>query len=123
LDTGVFAWQIKLQLTGTAIVKQWVETAAHGSAEQLNLLGVPIRSRAFVFGDDMSMIVRTTKLQSPLARQHIAPLHHWVCATFAAGMVLLTHVVISAKQHGRSDVQESLGKKVNESYSHLEGSD
>jgi hypothetical protein len=93
-------WYSKRQAT--------VETATYGSElvagrtaiEQvmdirytLRMMGVPIEGRTFVFGDNMSMIVSTSKPQSVLTKRHNALSYHRVREAVAAGIIWLNHVI------------------------------
>ena len=88
-----------------------VETATYGSefnaaracVEQimdmrttLRYLGVPIRDRSYVFGDNESMINSATQIHSRLHKRHTMLSYHRVREAIAAGIVHLTHVPGSA---------------------------
>ena len=88
-----------------------VETATYGSefnaaracVEQimdirmtLRYLGVPIRDRSYVFGDNESMINSATQIHSKLHKRHTMLSYHRVREAVAAGIVHITHVPGSA---------------------------
>jgi len=88
-----------------------VETATYGSefnaaracVEQimdirttLRYLGVPIRDRSYVFGDNESVINSATQIHSKLHKRHTMLSYHRVREAVAAGIVHMTHVPGSA---------------------------
>ena len=88
-----------------------VETATYGSefnaaracVEQimdlrmtLRYLGVPIRDRSYVFGDNESVINSATQIHSKLHKRHTMLSYHRVREAIAAGIVHMTHVPGSA---------------------------
>jgi hypothetical protein len=88
-----------------------VETATYGSefnaaracVEQimdirmtLRYLGVPIRDRSYVFGDNKSMINSATQIHSKLHKRHTMLSYDRVREAGAAGIVHITHVPGSA---------------------------
>ncbi len=58
----------------------------------LHYLGVPIYDKAFLYGDNESMVKSCTISQSRLHKRHLMLSHHFVCFAIAAGCVVLAHV-------------------------------
>ena len=93
---------IILQLTGTQRNKQTVETATYGSefvaaktaTEQimdirytLRYLGVPIRSKSYMFGDNRSVVTSATLPHSTLSKRHNILAFHQVREAIAARII------------------------------------
>jgi hypothetical protein len=62
----------------------------------LRYLGVPIRDRSYVFGDNESMINSATQIHSKLHKRHTMLSYHRVREAVAAGIVHMAHVPGSA---------------------------
>jgi hypothetical protein len=81
----------------------------------LRYLGVPIREKSYVFGDNESVIKSTTQVYSKLHKRHNMLSFHFVREAIAAGFVHFTHIpgVINpadllSKHWGYSDVWTTL---------------
>lgn len=99
LNKTLIAWFSKRQAT--------VETATYGSefvaARQatdqiidlrytLRYFGVPIRTHAYMFGDNQSVITSSTIPHSALNKRHVALSYHRVREAIAAKILVFTHV-------------------------------
>ena len=87
-------WYSKKQAT--------VETATYGSEfvaartcveqiidlrQTLRYLGVPIREKSYMFGDNKSVVDSSTHVHSKLHKRHTILSFHRVCAAIASGMM------------------------------------
>ena len=57
----------------------------------LRYLGVPIQGKAYVWGDNQSMVTSSTVPHSRLTKRHLALSYHRVRAAIAAGVMSLYH--------------------------------
>ena len=77
----------------------------------LRYLGVPIRNKSYVFGDNESVVKSGTQVHAKLHKRHNMLLFHFVREAIAAGYVAFTHIPgsinpadILSKHWGHSDV-------------------
>lgn len=73
--------------------------AAHIATEQiidlrltLMYLGVPLKNKVYVFGDNKSVVTSSTLPQSKLSKRHIALAYHRVREAVASKMLSFTHL-------------------------------
>jgi hypothetical protein len=59
---------------------------------KLRMLGVPIRQRSMMYGDNMSVVLNTTLPSSALKKKHNAIAYHRVREAVAAGIVEFEHI-------------------------------
>ena len=107
-----------------------VETATYGSeflaartcVEQiidlrntLRYLGVPVRSKSYMFGDNESVVDSSNRLHAKLHKRHNALSFHRVREAIASGFVTFTHLPgsenpadILSKHWGYSDIWSTL---------------
>jgi hypothetical protein len=89
-----FEWYSKRQATVETATYGSEFVAAHIAVEQiidirttLRFLGVPIRGKLVLFGDNQSVIISSTEPQSPINKRHNALSYHRVREAIAAGIV------------------------------------
>ena len=77
----------------------------------LRYLGVPIRDKSYVFGDNESVVKSGTQVHAKLHKRHNMLFFHFVREAIAAGHVVFTHIPgstnpadILSKHWGHSDV-------------------
>jgi hypothetical protein len=77
----------------------------------LRYLGVPIRNKSYVFGDNESVVKSATLIHAKLHKRHNMLSFHFVREAIAAGYVQFTHIAgninpadILTKHWGYSDV-------------------
>jgi hypothetical protein len=81
----------------------------------LRYLGVPIREKSYVFGDNETVVKNTTQVHGKLHKRHNMLSFHFVREAIAAGYVVFTHIPgstnpsdILSKHWGYTDVWPTL---------------
>ena len=99
LNMGLVQWLSKRQSTietsvfGAEFVamKQGIETC-RGIRYKLRMMGVPIKGPTYVFGDNMSVIHNSSKVESVLKKKCNSVCYHAVRESVAMGETLVAHV-------------------------------
>ena len=63
-----------------------------GTRYKLRMMGVPINGPSLVQGDNMSVILNSTTLQSTLTKKYNSICYHTVCETVAMNEFLVGHI-------------------------------
>ena len=81
----------------------------------LRFLGVPVRDKSFVFGDNESVVKSATMLHAKLHKRHNMSSFHFVREAIARGFIAFTHIPgtenpadILSKHWGHSDIWQVL---------------
>ncbi len=124
--TGILHLINKFPLDWYSKKQATVETATYGSefvaartcVEQiidlrntLRYLGVPVKNKSYMFGDNESVVNSSTTIHAKLHKRHTILSFHRVCECIASGMVLFSFIPgstnpadILSKHWGYSDV-------------------
>jgi hypothetical protein len=66
--------------------------ALQGIRYKLCMMGVPIAGPTYVYGDNMSVIHSTQRLESTLKKKNLSICYHTICEAVAMGEILTSHV-------------------------------
>jgi hypothetical protein len=55
-------------------------------------LGVPLRDKSYMFGDNESLVNSSTQIYAKLHKRHNALSFHRVCEAIASDMIIFSHV-------------------------------
>jgi hypothetical protein len=128
--TGILHFMNKMPIDWYSKKQGTVETATYGSemvafrtgVEQiidlrttLRYLGVPVRDKSYVFGDNESVVKSSVELHAKLHKQHNKLSFHFVREAIARGFISYTHIPgaenpadILSKHWGYTDVWNPL---------------
>ena len=59
----------------------------------LRYLGVPIKGKVYMFGDNESVVKNSTVPHSQMKKRHVALSYHRVREAIASGMLIFTHII------------------------------